>query len=144
MRRPILTAVSALAAVCLAEVSFAADIDWTQVDQAIGRKGAAQPGGIYKYGLPRTDFKVTVDGVAIKPALAFGSWVAFEPAGSGAMVMGDLVLTDTELSPVMKRLIDDGFEISAIHNHLLAHPSPVFYMHIGAARQSGEARSTIR
>lgn len=123
---------SALVGATLAGSCFAADIDWAQVDQAIGRKGAAQPGGIYKYGLPRSDFKITVDGVAIKPSLAFGSWVAFEPAGDGAMVMGDLVLTDTELSPVMKRLIDDGFEVSAIHNHLLRTSTPVFYMHIGA------------
>src|SRR5262249_25127109 len=66
------------------------------------------------------------------PALALGSWVAFLPAGDGAMAMGDLVLTDTEISPVMKRLIDDGFDISAIHNHLLRTSVPVFYMHIGA------------
>src|SRR6185312_14795650 len=96
------------------------------------RKGTDQPGGVHKFGLPRSDLKVTVDGVAIKPALALGSWLAFEPAGSGAMVMGDLVLTDSEISPVMKRLIDDGFEISAIHNHLLRTSTPVFYMHIGA------------
>ena len=135
--------VSALVGSALAGPCLAADIDWGQVDQAIGRKGAAQPGGIYKYGLPRSDFKVTVDGVAIKPTLAFGSWVAFEPAGDGAMVMGDLVLTDTELSPVMKRLIDDGFEISAIHNHLLRTSTPVFYMHIGAHGDPVKLAQTI-
>ena len=67
-----------------------------------------QPGGVYKFALPRTDLRVTVDGVAIKPALAFGSWIAFMPMGSGAMFMGDLVLTDNEISPVMKRLVDGG------------------------------------
>ena len=143
MRRRIATIVSALAGIGFASACVAADIDWSQVDQAIGRKGAAQPGGIYKYGLPRSDFKVTVGGVAIKPALAFGSWVAFEPAGSGAMVMGDLVLTDSELSPVMKRLIDDGFEISAIHNHLLRTSSPVFYMHVGAHGDPVKLAQTI-
>ena len=110
--------------------AVAADLDWGKVDDALGKKGTAQPGGIYKYGLPRSDFHVTVDGVAIKPALAFGSWVAFAPMGSAAAVMGDLVLTDTELNPVMKRLTDEGFEITAIHNHLLRTSSPVFYMHI--------------
>jgi hypothetical protein len=130
--RKLVVIASALVGTAWAASCFAADIDWAQVDQAIGRKGAAQPGGLYKYGLPRSDFKITVDGVAIKPSLAFGSWVAFEPTGDGAMVMGDLVLTDTELSPVMKRLIDDGFEVSAIHNHLLRTSTPVFYMHIGA------------
>lgn len=121
----------AIVAVAVSTSVLAADIDWAKVDEAIGKKGTAQPGGIYKYGLPRSDFKVTVDGVAIKPTLAFGSWLAFAPTGDGAMVMGDLVLTDSELSPVMKRLIDDGFEISAIHNHLLRTSMPVFYMHVG-------------
>jgi len=121
-----------LAAVALSASAVAADTDWSKVDQAIGKKGAAQPGGVYKFGLPRSDLKVTVDGVVIKPTLALGSWVAFMPAGNETMVMGDLVLTDTEISPVMKRLIDDGFEITAIHNHLLRTSVPVFYMHVGA------------
>lgn len=110
----------------------AAEIDWTRVDDAIGKKGVDQPGGIHKFGLPRSDLNVTVDGVVIKPSLAFGSWLAFQPSGDGVMVMGDLVLLDTEISPVMKRLIDNGFEITAIHNHLLRTSVPVFYMHIGA------------
>ena len=75
---------------------------------------------------------MTVDGVTIKPALALGSWIAFMPNGGEVMVMGDLVLLDTEISPVMKRLIEDGFEITAIHNHLLRTSVPVFYMHIDA------------
>src|SRR3954470_10467682 len=123
---------ASLAVLSISTTAMAADTDWLKVDQALGKKGAPQPGGIYKYGLPRSDFKVTVDGVPIKPTLAFGSWVAFAPTGDGAMVMGDLVLTDSELSPVMKRLIDDGFEISAVHNHLLRTSMPVFYMHVGA------------
>jgi hypothetical protein len=86
---------------------------------------------VHKFGLPRSDLNVTVDGVTIKPSLAFGSWVAFQPSGAGAMVMGDLVLLDTEISPVMKHLIDNGIEITAIHNHLLRTSVPVFYMHIG-------------
>lgn len=109
----------------------AAQTDWSQVDQAIGRKGADQPGGVHKYSFPRSDLHVTVDGVAIKPALALGGWIAFLPSGSDAMLMGDLVLTDTEISPVMGRLIADGVEISAVHNHLLRTSVPVFYMHVG-------------
>jgi len=121
-----------IAALVLSASAPAADIDWTKVDQAIGKKGAAQPGGVYKFGLPRSDLKISVDGIAIKPTFALGSWLAFQPADGGAMVMGDLVLLDTEISPVMKRLIDDGFEITAIHNHLLRSTTPVWYMHIGA------------
>jgi len=109
----------------------AADIDWNKVDSAIGKPSASLPGGVHKYGLPRSDLKINVDGVAIKPALALGSWIAFIPMGSGAMFMGDLVLTDTEISPVMKRLTDDGIEITAVHNHLLRTSPAVFYMHVG-------------
>src|SRR5580700_4868217 len=95
---------SLLAGIAAGLMSFsaaAADVDWTKIDQAIGKKGALQPGGVYKFGLPRSDLKVTVDGVAINPALALGSWVAFQPTADGAMLMGDLVLTDLEISPVM-------------------------------------------
>jgi hypothetical protein len=109
----------------------AAEVDWSKVDQAIGRQGADQPGGVHKYSFPRSDLKVSVDGAPIKPALALGGWVAFQPMGSSAMFMGDLVLTDTEISPVMKRLIADGVEITAIHNHLIRTSIPVFYMHVG-------------
>src|SRR6202047_29209 len=120
-----------VAAIVTSVSAVGADIDWSKVDQAVGKKGSDQPGGVHKYGLPRSDLSVTVDGVAIKPALALGSWVAFQPAGDGAMFMGDLVLTDTEISPVMKRLIDDGIEITAIHNHLIRTSIPVLYMHVG-------------
>ena len=123
--------IAGTAALMMANSSRAAEIDWTRVDQAIGKIGADLPGGIHKYGLPRSDLNMTVDGIAIKPALALGSWLGFEPTADGAMVMGDLVLLDAEISPVMKRLIDDGFEITAIHNHLLRTSLPVFYMHIG-------------
>ena len=109
----------------------AAETDWSKIDQVIGKKGSDLPGGVHKYGLPRSDLHVTVDGVAIKPSLALGSWLAFQPASEGAMVMGDLVLTDTEISPVMERLIEGGIEITAIHNHLLRTSVPVFYMHVG-------------
>jgi hypothetical protein len=109
----------------------AADIDWSKVDEGLGRKGVDLPGGVHKYGLPRSDLSVTVDGAAIKPALALGSWLAFQPAGDGAMVMGDLVLTDIEISPVMQRLIEGGIEITAIHNHLLRTSVAVLYMHVG-------------
>jgi uncharacterized protein DUF1259 len=123
--------IAALGGMAVNLASGAADIDWSKVDQELGKTGTDQPGGVHKYGLPRSDLKVTVDGVAIKPTLALGSWIAFIPAGSGAMFMGDLVLTDNEISPVMKRLTDDGIEITAVHNHLLRTSPAVFYMHVG-------------
>jgi hypothetical protein len=127
----ILKGMTSLLAVAVCASASAAGVDWSQVDQALGKKGSDQPGGVHKYGLPRFDLQVTVDGVAIKPALAFGSWLAFQPASDGAMFMGDLVLTDTEISPVMQRLIEGGVEITAVHNHLLRTSVPVFYMHVG-------------
>jgi hypothetical protein len=131
--RPFMLPTALLIGFALAIPAQGASYDWTPVDQAIGRKGADQPGGVHKYSFPRSDLHITVDGTPIKPALALGGWIAFQPMGTGAMFMGDLVLTDTEISPVMKRLIADGVEISAIHNHLLRTSSPVFYMHVGGS-----------
>ena len=79
--------------------------DWSAVDQALGRRGTMQPGDVMKYGFPRSDLQVTVEGVPLKPALALGSWIAFRQAGGGrALMMGDLVLTDDEVEPVMLAL----------------------------------------
>jgi hypothetical protein len=127
----IATFIAGIGAVVLSAGASAADIDWTKVDQALGKPGANQPGGVHKFGLPRSDLKITVDGVAIKPALALGSWIGFLPMANGAMFMGDLVLTENEIEPVMKRLIDDGVEITAVHNHLLRASPAVIYMHVG-------------
>jgi len=126
----ITTLIAGIAAIALSAGASAADIDWSKVDQALGKPGTNLPGGVHKYGLPRTDLKVTVDGVAIRATLALGSWVAFLPMASETMLMGDLVLTESEIEPVMKRLIDDGIEITAIHNHLLGASPAVFYMHV--------------
>jgi len=141
--RSFTTQCALLIGLTLATSAGAADYDWSKVDQAIGRKGADQPGGIHKYSFPRSDLHVTVDGTPIKPALALGGWVAFQPMGTGAMFMGDLVLTDTEISPVMKRLIDDGVEITAVHNHLLRTSSPVFYMHVGGSGDPAKFAQTL-
>ena len=106
--------------------------DWKPVEQALGKAGSMQPGDVYKVSLPRSDLKVTVGGVELKPALALGSWVAFKKAGDMTTVMGDLVLTEDEVTPVMTKLEEGGVEPTALHNHVL-HESPrVMYMHIHA------------
>src|SRR5689334_16717479 len=74
--------------------------DWKDVEQALGKAGSMQPGDVYKVSLPRSDLKVTAGGVELKPALALGSWVAFKKTGDMTMVMGDLVLTEDEVTPV--------------------------------------------
>lgn len=104
--------------------------DWAKVDQALGRPGTEQAGGVHRYGFPRSDLKVTLDSVTIKSALALGSWAAFQPIGNDAMVMGDLVLTQDEVNPVMSRLLAGGFTITALHNHLLRSAPATMYMHI--------------
>jgi hypothetical protein len=110
--------------------AIAQNIDWKKVDEAAGRTGAVTA-DVHRYGFPRSDLQVTLDGVTIKPALALGGWAAFKPAHGGAMVMGDLVLLESEITPVMTRLIEGGIEVSAVHNHLLRASPATFYMHIG-------------
>jgi hypothetical protein len=103
---------------------------WAPVAEALGKSGNEMPGGIYRVGMPRTDLHVTLDGIELKPTFALGSWVAFQPMGHETMVMGDLVLTETEIEPVMKKLQEGGFEITALHNHLLRAEPATFYMHV--------------
>jgi len=121
----------------------AQEIDWAKVDETLGRT-AAVSGDVHRYGFPRSDLSVTVDGVAIKPGFALGGWVAFKPAHGGVMAMGDLVLLETEINPVMAKLIANGFEITAVHNHLLrANPAP-FYMHVSGHGDPVKLASAIR
>ena len=111
----------------LAAQAHAAEIDWANVDKALGKTASVQ-GDVHRYGIPRTDLQMTLDGVVIKPALALGGWLGFEPTQDGAVVMGDLVLTETEVNPVMSKLLESGIEITAVHNHLL-RTSPSHVLH---------------
>jgi hypothetical protein len=120
-----------------------AETDWSQVDAAIGKK-ATVARSVHKYGLPRSDLHVTLDGVTIKPGLALGGWIAFEPVEQEAMMMGDLVLTETELNPVMRSLLANGVEITAVHNHLLRATPATFYMHIGAHGDPAKLATVVR
>src|SRR3979411_1177525 len=126
--------VHALAFCALASIASAAnaqEIDWKKVDKAIGRSAAAVAGDVHRYAFPRSDLSVTVDGVTIRPALALGGWTAFKPMHGGVMIMGDLVLLETEVNPVMLKLIEGGLEITAVHNHLLRASPATFYLHVG-------------
>lgn len=105
---------------------------WAPVDSILGRSGAAQAGDVMRYSFPRSDLDVTANGVKIKPGFALGSWVAFKRMGAGAMAMGDLVLTDTEVEPVIDALQKGGVEQSALHNHLIGESPRVMYLHITA------------
>ncbi len=104
------------------------ELNTKAIDQIIGRSGEMKE-GVYKIGLPRTDLRVISNGVAVRPGLALGSWAAFDPMGSHVLAMGDLVLLENEVNPVLSKLQDNGVEISAIHNHLLNEHPRVMYMH---------------
>lgn len=109
-------------------VLLAQGLNTANIDQDMGRSGQ-RTGEVYKLSFPRTDLHVAVNGVAIKPGLALGSWAAFSGTDEKAMVMGDLVLLQDEVNPVMKKLRASGFEITAVHNHLLDETPRVMYMH---------------
>ena len=107
----------------------AADPDWKAVEQALGKAGQLQPGDVFRVGMPRTDLTVTVKGVPVKPGFALGSYAAFKQVGDHAMVMGDLVLLDAEVPAVMSGLFANGFDVTAVHNHLNDMSPHVMYMH---------------
>jgi hypothetical protein len=127
-----------------AAAASAQEIDWQKVDEAFGRKPAVVAGDVHRYGFPRTDLTVTLDGVTIKPALALGGWIAFKPMGGDAMAMGDLVLLETEIKPVMTKMIEGGLDITAVHNHLLRGSPATFYMHVAGHGDPVKLATAIR
>src|SRR5262245_2320364 len=130
MKSSIARLASVTLAAMLSASALAGESDWGQVAKALGKSGSEMPGGVYRVGLPRSDLKVTLDGVDIKPALALGSWLAFQKTGGEAMVMGDVVLTSEEVGPVMNKLAEGGIDVTALHNHLLRSSPATLYMHV--------------
>jgi biotin operon repressor len=137
---------------CLAPISLcvalsmpakAAQTDWFVVDTILTRTGAVS-GDIHRYGLPRSDLHVSLDGVALKPGFALGGWIAFEPMGDKAMMMGDLVLTETEINPVISKLLAEGLQVTALHNHLLRANPPTFYMHVAGTGDPAQLARLVR
>ena len=118
-------------------------LDTAKIDEAMGRSGQ-KTGDVYRLGFPRTDLHISVAGVEIKPGLALGSWAAFSGNDNDSAVMGDLVLLENELTPVMKSLRAAGFEITAVHNHLLIETPPVIYMHYLGHGKSVELAKSLR
>jgi Domain of Unknown Function (DUF1259) len=127
----------------LAQKPFPSDTR-SAIESALGRKGASNPGGVLKFGFPRNDLQVVLGGVPLKPALALGSWVAFQRIGDHAMVMGDLVLLETEVESVIASLQENGVEQTALHNHLLGENPHVMYMHIHAIGNPARIAKAIR
>jgi biotin operon repressor len=130
--------------VCLwAAPAASAEPDWTKLDTVFARQ-AAVSGTVHRYGFPRRDLKVTLDGVQLKPGFALGGWVAFEPMGDKTMMMGDLVLTEAEINPVMAKLLEQGLQVTAVHNHLLRAEPPIFYMHVAGVGDAAQLAGSVR
>lgn len=128
---------------CLPTIAIGQGLDTAKLDQIFNRSGQ-KLGEVDKFGFPRTDLHVTVYGVAIKPGLALGSWAAFSGTDNAAMVMGDLVLLENEVNPVMTQLRQSGFEITALHNHLLGETPHVMYMHYMGHGNAAELARSLR
>jgi len=103
-------------------------LDTAKIDAALGRPGQ-KAGEVYRVAFPRVDLHVVAGGITIQPGFALGSWAAFAGSDSSAMVMGDLVLLPEEVQPVIEKLRGAGFEISAVHNHLLLESPRIAYVH---------------
>src|SRR4051812_3175997 len=113
------------------------------IANGLGKPGVEMPGGVYRVGLPRTDLKVSLDKVELKPGFALGSWLAFQKMGEEVMVMGDLVLLDVEVNPVMKHLLAEGLQVTAVHNHLLRASPTTLYMHVYGHGEPGKLASAL-
>ena len=116
----------------------------TAITKGIGRPGQMLAGDVYRVGIPRTDLHVTLDGVTLAPALALGSYAAFKAEPQGMLVVGDLVLLEPEIGPVMKSLQSSGFRITALHNHLRNESPHVMYMHFMKVGQADELATELR
>jgi hypothetical protein len=139
----VLSLTSTSLAIALSVPAKAAQTDWFVVDTILTRTGAVS-GEVHRYALPRSDLKVSLDGVDIKPGFALGGWMAFEPMGDQAMMMGDLVLTESEINLVMSKLLAHGLQVTALHNHLLRANPPTFYMHVAGIGDPAELARDVR
>lgn len=133
----------AFASATAASAASAQAVDWKAVEAAMGRAPATQPGDVYRFNFPRGDMHVTAGGVQIKPAFALGGWVAMKATSGGVMAMGDLVLAENEVSPVISKLQAGGVEQTAIHHHLIRESPRVYYVHVHAHGDPVEIAKTI-
>ena len=132
------------AAFAAAAAQAPADDEWSAVEEALGRKGTRHPGNVIRFSFPRSDLQVSVGGVRLRPAFALGSWVAFRATRNGALVMGDLVLREREVSGVISVLQNAGIEQTALHHHLLQETPRVLYLHIHGEGDAAEIAAGIR
>jgi uncharacterized protein DUF1259 len=128
-----------------AQSCIAADaVNTTAIDAGIGRSGQMMDGGVYRVAFPRTDLSVTVRGIKLLPGFALGGYAAFVTASNGVLAVGDLVLLDREVKPVMDSLVKFDFQITALHNHLRYEQPHVMYMHFMASGDAGTIARNLR
>ena len=128
-----------------AVVRAQSEAPWAPVEQILGRTAVPQAGDVMRFNFPRRDLRVMVGDVQVKPSLALGSWVAFKRMADGqAMAMGDLVLTESEINPVISALQAGGVAQSALHNHILRGSPSTMYLHISAHGRDTDIARTIR
>jgi hypothetical protein len=138
--------VIALATLILATASHgqAATLDTARIEQLTGAKGKLdRAAGVFKVSAPRTDLSVVVGGVRLTPVSGLTSWAAFEPVADGVMVMGDMVVTEDQVNPVMSVALDNGLEVTALHNHFLGESPRVMFMHIGGHGSADSLASAV-
>lgn len=115
------------------------------IDQLTGAKGAwSAEENVHRVGFPRSDIKVSIEGRQAHPFLGFGSWAAFTPGAGGTMVMGDIVLLEDEVSPAMSAALDNGLEVTALHNHFFYESPRVMYMHIGGMGDASKLAAAVK
>jgi hypothetical protein len=118
-------------------------LDIQQIEQVTGMKGV-EKNGEYKITVPQNDLNVVVDGFKIIPPMGLGSWAAFTPCADSAMVMGDIIVTESDLAPVQQEVIRQGFAITAIHNHFVRNHPNVMYMHIDGKGKADRLSASVK
>jgi hypothetical protein len=134
----------AAAAMLSGTAARAADLDTAKIEQLTGAKGTmSKQEGVFKVSLPRKDLNVSANGVKITPAMGLTCWAAFKPMGDNVMVMGDQVLTEDQVNPVMSVALDNGLEVTALHNHFAGENPRVMFMHIGGMGDEQKLASAV-
>jgi hypothetical protein len=118
-------------------------LDIATIERVTGKKGKENHGE-YKITIPQNDLNVEVDGFKIIPSMGLGAWAAFTPSAEGAMVMGDIILTENDLKPVQQEAIRQGLTISAIHNHFVRNHPNIIYMHVGGSGTTEQMAQKIK
>jgi len=117
--------------------------DFGEVERILGVPGQMQEGAVV-FSFPRSDIKITIDGDPVPTALGFGSWTAWKAMGNGFMVMGDLVLLENEINPVISALAEANTNVTALHNHFLREEPRIMYMHIAGMGPAAPMANGIR